>query len=335
MHLHRSNGTTLLRRDAVDRCNHCGTPIEWFDRFDDKRIPLSPEVPARPVPAPMRWHVARGVAYPGADPHTGQCRISHPAICPALEHTDLPPQIQDLVNMLAVRMRQRIDQGLLLPAEERPAAKPQASRPEPSVSSRHVISLHTTLRIAPCTVNDVRCTALDYEGERCENGLFDLNEGKWEEIDVPHSPGRHGQRLQSETGGRMWVWSLYEFSHALRWGRQLCADHDGGPVLSQAENELVPFSPFTHGEFILARRPAGYDRPPAAQDLGIHAGPKNHTVCAEPGCSNASARAEQPGWLCWKCNRVAKQRARIHRQWQQAQPSEPPTASHQIPSHRQ
>ncbi|WP_226652260.1 DUF6083 domain-containing protein [Streptomyces hydrogenans] len=65
MHLHRSNQTRLLRRLAADRCKYCDTPIEWFERYDSLRIPLSPEFPAGPVPQRMQWHLAKGVAYPG------------------------------------------------------------------------------------------------------------------------------------------------------------------------------------------------------------------------------------------------------------------------------
>ncbi|NML53676.1 hypothetical protein HHL19_26120 [Streptomyces sp. R302] len=322
MHLHRSNGTMLLRRDAVARCKHCGTPIEWFDRYDGQRIPLSMEFPARPVPVPMRWYTARGLAHPGADPNTGQCRIPHPAICPALEHTDLPPEIEDLVGRLAVRMRKRIDQGLFLPEADRPADEPRKRDPEPSASSRHVVSLYSTLHIAPGEVQDIRCTALHDDGARCENRLFDRKDGRWEETAVPRSPGRQGQRLLSATGGRMWVWSIREFNHTLRWRRQLCTDHDRGDVLAQVPNELVPFSPLAHGEYVLGQRPAGYDRPPADEHLEIHTGPKDRTVCAGDGCSHASSRSEPTGWLCWQCVRVAKRRARIHQQWQASQPSD-------------
>ncbi|MEU6381677.1 DUF6083 domain-containing protein [Streptomyces sp. NPDC046909] len=88
MWLHRSNGTTTLRRDALTRCRYCGLLMEYFDRYDHRRIPMVPKpVPSAAVPAQMRWHVMGGVAFPGDGGH-GMCHVPHPAFCPMVEHED-------------------------------------------------------------------------------------------------------------------------------------------------------------------------------------------------------------------------------------------------------
>ncbi|MFD9637231.1 DUF6083 domain-containing protein, partial [Streptomyces violascens] len=57
-----------------------------------------------------------GVAYRGAPADSGYCRIPHTAVCPAVEHTGLPPDIDSIVQMPAVRMRSRIEKGEFAPA---------------------------------------------------------------------------------------------------------------------------------------------------------------------------------------------------------------------------
>ncbi|WP_405858450.1 DUF6083 domain-containing protein [Streptomyces sp. NBC_00090] len=317
--LHRSNQTKLLRRTAVDRCKYCGTPIEWYERYDSLRIPLSPEFPARPVPPKMRWHLNRGIAYPGEDPYTKYCRIPHPAVCPAVDHHDLPPELEDVVTRLAVRMRGRIERGeftpYIEPVEEEEVAGPD---PEEVEEIRHVISYYGTLRIAPCEIHELRCIATESTtGQRCENGVFDLDEGKWEEVEVPHAPGRQGQQILSTTGGRMWAWAVHDFNYLRRWWKQHCVDHYGSSAPDHVKFELVQFHPLIHGDYILTRRPEGYERTPTGREIVIHDGPTGeHTVCATDGCWHSTFGSQPEGWLCWNCDRAEKRRARVHRQWQ-------------------
>ncbi|GHI24295.1 hypothetical protein Shyd_56660 [Streptomyces hydrogenans] len=72
---------------------------------------------------------------------------------------------------------------------------------------------HGTLRLAPCEVHELRCIST-FSGtqERCENGVFDVEEGKWEEVDIPYAPGRQGQQILNLTGGRMWAWVVNDFT---------------------------------------------------------------------------------------------------------------------------
>ncbi|MFB8088485.1 DUF6083 domain-containing protein [Streptomyces sp. NPDC055992] len=322
LHVHRSNHTRLLRRTAADRCKYCGTPIEWFERYDTLRIPLSPEFPAHPVPPRMHWHLFKGVAYPGKDPVTGYCRIPHPAICPAAEHPDLPEELRDVVARLATRMRGRIDRGEFVPYVE-PVIEEQVATPDPEKvqEQRHVISYYGTLRLAPCEVHELQCISTDTRnGERCRNGVFDVEEGKWEEVDVPHAPGRQGQQILSLTGGRMWAWVINDFNCLRRWWKQQCVDHFGSGAPDHVAFELIQFQPLLHDQYILTERPEGYDPEPVGQDIVIHDGPTgDSTVCAGPGCWHSTMGKQPAGWRCWDCERRERRRARTHRKWTRPQ----------------
>jgi len=327
LHLHRSNQTRLLRRTAADRCKFCGTPIEWFERYDTLRIPLSPEFPAQPVPQKMQWHLSKGVAYPGRDPFTGYCRIPHPAICPAADHPDLPEELQEVVSRLAVRMRGRIERGEFAPYIE-PVIEEQVAFPDPDEAQevRHVISYYGTLRLAPCEVHELRCISTDPRTrERCVNGVFDLDEGKWEEVDIPYAPGRQGQQILTVTGGRMWAWVVNDFNYLRRWWKQQCLDHFGSGAPDHVTFELIQFHPLLHDDYILTERPEGYDRKPSGEEIVIHDGPTgDNTVCAGPGCWHSTVGRQPEGWRCWECDRVERRRTRVHRRW--AQPASDPPA---------
>lgn len=66
MRIGNSNASKTLAREAMGHCSWCGNPVEWRDTFDFARIPLLPgEFPARRIPAPFRWHLDGGIAYPG------------------------------------------------------------------------------------------------------------------------------------------------------------------------------------------------------------------------------------------------------------------------------
>ncbi|MFD9047829.1 DUF6083 domain-containing protein [Streptomyces zaomyceticus] len=321
LYLHRSNQTKLLRRKAVDRCKYCGTPIEWFERYDTLRIPLSTEFPAPLIPPKMRWHLSKGVAYPGGDPQTKFCRIPHPAICPAVTHPDLPDELRDVVARLAVRMRGRIERGEFAPYLE-PVEEVEAEIAEPDVvdTIRHVVSYYGTLRIAPGEVHDLQCIATDRKtGQRCEGGVFDLDDGKWEEVEIPHAPGRQGQQILSETGGRMWAWAVNDFELLRRWWKQRCIDHFRSSQPDHVPFEVVLFHPLKHADYILTARPEGYERTPKGDQLVVHDGPtKDITTCAAASCRHSTLGKMADGWLCWSCERTERRRARVHRRWQYA-----------------
>lgn len=152
MRLHQSNQSRLLRRDGVGPCTFCGNPVEWFDQYNAKRIPLTPEFPARRVPARYRWHLSGGVAYPGTERFSEYCRVPHPAVCPAVEHEALPRQLDEVRRVLAVRMRERIEQGLFTPYVETPSEKqvrePDPVRPEAGTCTR---LLYTSTSSSSCS----------------------------------------------------------------------------------------------------------------------------------------------------------------------------------------
>ncbi|MFH8371417.1 DUF6083 domain-containing protein [Streptomyces sp. NPDC018031] len=325
MRLHRSNQSKLLRSTAADRCVYCGTPIEWFDRFDNQRIPLTPEVPALRVPERFRWHVHKGVAYAGTDPRArAYCRLPHPAVCPALDHEGLPPELADVVMRLGVRMHTRIARGdfvpALLPVAEEQVSEPEPEDADPPEGTRHIIAYSNILRLGPCRIEDIQCIATAEDGQRCPNEILVLEDGIWEQMDIPYAPGREGQALLSRSDGKMWVWSLkVDYATVTRWLKQRCTSHD--PQASTAPDdrphEWVAFHPLRHADYIVTERPDGYDLPPP-DGITVHDGPTKRQQCAAPACFNATVSPVAEGWLCWRCAKVAKQRQRTHRRWQGA-----------------
>ncbi|WP_406466383.1 DUF6083 domain-containing protein (plasmid) [Streptomyces sp. NBC_00111] len=330
MHLHRSNQTKILRQAGVSLCKYCGTPVEWFQRYDALRIPLTNEFPSRRVPASLRWHINRGVAYPGTDASNGYCRIPHPAICPAVDHPDLPPTIQDLVRRLAVRMRTAIERGEFEPFVEPddPVAAEEVESPGPEKvrQVRHVVGYHSLLRIGPCAIEDLQCIARDEHTEhRCEGRVADLSEGRWERVAIneEQATGRLGQMVLNLTGGSIWVWHLPDFNVSLRWWNQRCHDHFNSPQPDHTENEFVPFHPLRHDAFVLTERPTGYDLNTEDALLVIHDGPGERTKCAGPSCTNTSVLSPEEGWMCWQCEKLLRRRRAVHQRWGQA-PEEVP-----------
>ncbi|WP_432038692.1 DUF6083 domain-containing protein [Streptomyces cucumeris] len=323
MWLHRANQTSMLRSTGADRCKYCGIRVDWFDRYDTKRIPLTPEIPAKRVPDRFQWHVDKGVAYPGADQRAGgYCRLPHPAVCPAVEHHDMPEELADIVMRLGVRMHNSIARGEFVPAAV-PEAEEEISEPDPEDSqdsdgTRHTISYHGALRLAPCQLEDIQCIAALEDGERCPNGILDVDEGRWEQIGVPYAPGRAGRMILSQSDGKMWVWSLTgDFTTVLRWFKQRCGDHyQHSTVPDHGPRELTEFHVLRHADFIVTQRPEGYDPPPTPESFTIHEGPRKPQRCVGPGCFNSTVSPVAEEWLCWQCARTAKRRERVHRRWQ-------------------
>lgn len=317
MRLHQSNQSRLLRRDGVGQCKFCGSPIEWFDQYDARRVPLTPEFPARRVPARYRWHLSGGVAYPGSDRFSDYCRVPHPAVCPAAERESLPRQLEEVRRLLAVRMRERIEQGLFTPYAEEPS-EGQAYEPDlggQRAGDRHVLNYHGDLRLAPCAIDEVQCVAADEEGERCPNPVFVLAEGHWEQVGIPYAPGRSGQMILTGSG-RMYVWSVTEYAQLLRWCRQHCPDHhEFQGTADFTSSEWVTFQTIRHADFIITRKPEGYEAAPTQEEITIHDGPRKRTVCAAAECLNATVAAVAEGWLCWRCEQLQRRRRRAHRKY--------------------
>ncbi|MCL7430153.1 DUF6083 domain-containing protein [Streptomyces sp. YS415] len=316
LHLHRSNYSKLLRRDGSTRCKFCGTPIEFFDRYDGTRIPLTPEFPSRAIPERMRWYLHRGVAYPGSD---GQyCRMPHPAVCPAVKHADLPDKVAEIVKVLAVRMRQAIESGEFTPYDEA-ATETDVESPEPEEAEdiRHIVAYHGTLRIGPCAIEDLQCIAVDFRtGERCDNGVYDVDEGEWQQVDIDttHVAGRAGQMVLDRTQGRVWAWHVNDWQIARRWWTQRCPEHINSTQPDAVDNEFVPFHPVRHDDYILDSRPLGYERQKTEEVIVVHDGPRGgRTRCAT--CTNSTVATVPEGWLCWQCEKAARRRTRVHRRW--------------------
>ncbi|NEC63426.1 DUF6083 domain-containing protein [Streptomyces sp. SID9727] len=332
MYLHRSAKTKVLRKAGASRCKYCNTPIEWFERYDALRIPLTTEFPTRRIPSKMRWHVEHGIAYPGTDASNGYCRIPHPAICPAFDHPDLPPDIHELVRVLAVRMRVAIENGEFIPYVE-PATQEEVENPEPEGTQavRHVIAYSGMLRIGPCAIEDLQCIGRDGQtGQRCENAVCDLSEGSWEpvSIDEDQVAGRLGQAVLSLTGGIIWAWQVADFNIALRWWKQRCPEHHNSSEPDHVPNEFVPFHPLRHDAYVLTERPTGYDLISETRGgVVIHDGPTTRTTCATPSCSNTSLLAYPDTWLCWQCEKRERYRHRVHQRWVKLAATAEPTGS--------
>ncbi len=317
MFLHRSSQTKVLRQRAASRCKYCGTPVDWFQKYDGMRIPLTNEFPARRIPPRIRWHVDHGIAYPGAD-SSDYCRIVHNAICPAVEHPDLPPAIQELVRILAVRMRTAIEKGEFTPFEE-PALAEEVACPDPENVQpvRHVVAYGGILRIGPCSIDEIQCIAeVGKNQRRCKNPVCDLSEGRWERVGIneEEAKGRLGQMVLNLTGGSIWVWQLNNYNIALRWWAQLCHGHLNSTRPDLVENEFVPFHPLRHDAYVLTERPSGYDAD-ADGSVVIHEGPPARTTCATPSCRNSSVLAHGDDWVCWQCEKLQRRRRTVHRRW--------------------
>ncbi|MFF3539725.1 DUF6083 domain-containing protein [Streptomyces sp. NPDC002466] len=317
MRLHRSNETRMLRRDGRTLCKYCGTSIEFFDRYDGTRIPLTPEFPAKKIPPRLRWHVNRGIAYPGRDGISAYCRIPHPAVCPAVDHPDLPDELADVVRLLERRMHQAIRDGKFIPYKE-PDDELEVEHPDPDPAElvRHIVAYFGVLRIGPCPIEDLQCIAEDRRtGRRCDNGVHNVDQGSWEqvEIDSSQATGRQGQLVLDTTQGLVWAWQLTDYHAARRWWAQRCEDHFQSSQPDAVSNEFVPFHPVRHDAFILTERPTGYDPEPSGDTLVVHAGPGQRTKCAR--CTNSTMEAVPKGWLCWECERDERRRARTHRRW--------------------
>ncbi|MFE2718957.1 DUF6083 domain-containing protein [Streptomyces mirabilis] len=324
MWLHRSNRSTLLRRDALADCRYCGLRMEWFDAHDHKRIPMVPKrIPSAMVPPPMRWHVSRGVVFP-SDAGEPTCLVPHPAFCPAVPHDDDAPGLADARARFRKRSEDLIASGAFIP-DLRPARSEDdvaEQHIEDVEDVRHVIAFGSLLWLGPGRVEALRCVArADATGERCKN-LVSQGEGRWEELAIPYAPGRAGQDVLW-AGTTMWVYGLHllfpdEFN---RWMKQRCTFHGSGYAADAAPPQWIPFSPLRHEEYIMRQRPAMAEaerKRDAEERLARIPKRPQRTTCASSGCGNGSAAQVPEGWLCWTCAPAQARRERVHEKWTSA-----------------
>lgn len=173
------------------------------------------------------------------------------------------------------------------------------------------ITYHSLLRIGPCAIDDLQCIARDERtGHRCEDGVADLSEGRWERV-------AWARMVLDLTGGRIWVWHLPDFNVSLRWWNQRCHDHFNSPQPDHTENEFVPFHPLRHDAFVPTERPTGNDLNTEDTPLVIHDGLGERTKCAGPSCTNTSVLSPKEGWLCWQCEKILRRRRAVHQRWGQ------------------
>ncbi|MEU7179897.1 MULTISPECIES: DUF6083 domain-containing protein [Streptomyces] len=327
IHLHRSNTTRLLRSKAQGVCAYCSCPVEWFDRYDERRIPLMPgEFPLKHIPPRYRWYVDGGVAYAGTLRGYRYCRLAHTAICPALDHDDLDEILRPLVTKLGARMQNKINAGEFTPRAVESHDPGAVAEPEPANAARagqvrHTIRYANTLRLAPGRIEDLQCTATADDEERCTETVYSLSslaDGHWVRTEIPYAAGREGEQILNVTGGMMWVWSLdsVDFQAVKRWLTQRCDLHAGTSAPDHSPREWVGFDPVRHAAFILGHKPEGYPEPgPAVPDVRVYHEPRK-TRCAGVGCSNGTTATVPDGWLCDACERRRKRRADVHARWQ-------------------
>ncbi|MFF2751747.1 DUF6083 domain-containing protein [Kitasatospora sp. NPDC058048] len=324
LRLHASNPSKVLRARARGTCSWCGNIVEWFDRFDGGRIPLTPmPFPSHRVPRRHQWSVDRGMAHSGTV--GDQCRIPHPAICPALEHIGQEPELARMTQVLGVNTRKLIDSGRFVPPSEVPDDEDEVEQPEPENAAadgniRHVLSHGSVLKICPGRIEDLQCVAdAEGTGRRCENPVFDASEGGWTQVDIPPAAGRNGKAILLTYRGRMWAWEIQplDYMDALRWLWQKCPVHQNAPEAH--DRELIDFSTARHAPFILAERPRGYEPVRETGESGGGApqfSEAERTQCAADGCWNGTIVPVGEGWLCWQCAKRARTRETVRRKWQ-------------------
>ncbi|MFB6632188.1 DUF6083 domain-containing protein [Streptomyces sp. NPDC056362] len=324
LRLHASSASKSLRADKAKRCKFCHHQVEWYERFDGGVVPLIPyEFRTGEVPERCRWSVANGLAYIG-DGARITCRMAHPAVCPGVEHDDHDPELERARLVHAVKTRRWIEDGTFTPAvkgDETDVEEQKVQAAEGEV--RHVVVYSHQQWLAPTSVYQIQCVAHAHKTrERCKNKVWDedLNEGHWEQLDIPMPKGRQG-RLTLWSGQKMWVYALHSLyaPEYKRWLDQRCVVHGAGsPAHNALDPEWVRFDTWRHSAFI------AHDQPREPQDLQRLQHPllsrinqvRDRIICAAPGCHNGTVTAEAPGWLCYKCEPEARRRARVHHRWQ-------------------
>ncbi|MEU9535837.1 DUF6083 domain-containing protein [Streptomyces sp. NPDC048213] len=324
MRIHKDSSSQILRRDATKRCIYCHHPIEWYERFDTQTwLPLLLQTfPSHRLPVRYQWSVFNGLAYLG-DGGSGESRIAHPAVCPAVAHDD-DPVLRGLRRSYALRTRRWVETAAFTPAPKKVVAEEDVAEQIVQADSevRHIITYTYVTLLGPAAIDRIQCVALARStGERCLNRVLDdaLSEGQWTQVDIPMGGARRRQGTLWE-GQKMWVYDLNALfpDQYKRWRSQRCASHAASDTPGAGlPPQWVPFNVTRHPEFIAYERPkvaGGAKRGHPLRDL-VHPHSAG-TRCSGDNCTNRSHRTEEDRWLCWKCEPLALRRARVHQRWQ-------------------
>ncbi|MDT0307316.1 DUF6083 domain-containing protein [Streptomyces sp. DSM 44917] len=331
-----SSASKTPRRASVGRCRYCGHLIEWFDRFQEPRVPLVPrEYPVKGIPLSFRWTVENGVArlmHP--EDREKWCWIAHPAVCPFPASGEEPstarsPMLEQLRRAMKIKTRTWQHRGRFVPHDPGPdQTEPvlPCELAQDAAPIRDIIKCTSTIGwLARGQLNEVQCVALTRKGSRCANPVLDPDnaDGSWVEERVPTAPGRAGQ-LVLAAGDTMWIYQVnvfHDLTTAGRWQQQRCpthSDHSTAPSAVGAEWEA--FNVLRHSDHIRRVLPEWAERPDPGEDprlLFPSAAGKARQRCATSGCYNGTAIPQAPDWTCWQCDRRRRKRAATHRRWQQ------------------
>lgn len=242
----------LLRTGQSSRCRACGSPIDFYQRADQRPIALHPaELAAALVPVPCRWHLSCGIAHPHGD-GSAWCRIPHAVLCPARIPTlHLTSHVEEMRRQLGVRSRRLIDSGVFAPAAL-PPPEPEASSARPA---RPVVQLLLGRYLADRPIEDIRCVAQTRHRRRCPLPVLapGTPKGVWKLL--PAGPQRGQLTLPT---GPMAVYDLSRmpYGEQLRWRTQHCPAHAAAP--NAADLALAGwqvFDPLLHAAHIRTRLP--------------------------------------------------------------------------------
>ncbi|WP_328663272.1 DUF6083 domain-containing protein [Streptomyces sp. NBC_00328] len=242
----------LLRTGQSSRCRQCGHRIDRYQRADQRPIALHPaELDASQIPAPCRWHLSGGIAYPHGD-GSPWCRIPHHVLCPQHAPTAPPgPYLESLRRQLAVRTRRLIDTGQFTPTP--PAACEQAAGNDHP--AQPVVQLLLGRYLADAPVEAIRCVAQTRQRHRCPHRVLDPTSPRGVWALLPASPQR-GQLALPATLMAVYDLSRLPYAEQLRWRTQRCHAHAATPDAA----DLTPagwqvFDPLQHAAHLHTRLP--------------------------------------------------------------------------------
>ncbi|MGP4002873.1 DUF6083 domain-containing protein [Streptomyces sp. 8N706] len=242
----------LLRADQRRPCTHCGNPVDWYYRNDDRPVSLHPsECDAGSVPEPYRWHVQSGIAHPHHD-GSPWCRIPHLALCPARPADNRSLLLGELRRDLAAATRRLIDTGAFTPRREPPQAPPADLAP-----GRPVVQLLHTRYLAPGPLETIQCVAQTRTRSRCPHPLHHQQPtpGEWSLTPV-HSTTHTQPPLFPDDVMAVYGLDHLPYAEQLRWRAQRCTAHAATPGAADiALTEWEPFNPATHTRHIHPRLP--------------------------------------------------------------------------------
>jgi hypothetical protein len=242
-------GSPLLRSGQGDRCQECGNTFEWYHRPDHRPVRLHPtELPAAFVPAPRRWHVHCGLAYPAGD-GTAWCRLPHAALCPKRTPDPAMAHLAPLRQRMAAHTRHLIDTGRFTP-------HPGPADPDPCRPARPVAQILGIRYLAARPLHDIRCLARAQRTRtRCAQHVHaaDRPPGTWRLL--PVAPGSDPQlALPAHTEMAVYDLGALPYAEQMRWRAQRCRDHEAARA-EMAMTDWEPFDPLLHHEHIRTRLP--------------------------------------------------------------------------------